>query len=242
MIRSNGRAGLQFALQTHSHGTGIGGRNFRLFAIALITPAPVYVARRGEGRTKSPVDAGDRRLLGGGLADPPDKVRIARRPQADIVRKERCAPYLVVTVHRINAHQQGNGLVTGVQPRRGGVKSANEVQPIRGGTAIVALGRVIAPGQDRTHGIPGQIFGPKGSQVRLDSLPDLLLKGHGRHQRIDPPFGLRIGQGGRTMGLWPEVGVGDRFSRNCECRRSRRQGGRGEEAHQKGAERAGSWR
>ncbi len=63
----------------------------------------MFILRHGNARRERPADAGAGHLFGGDTLGAFNKLRIARRAHADVVRKNHRAIYVVMAVNRINA-------------------------------------------------------------------------------------------------------------------------------------------
>ena len=75
----------------------------RVLAEALVAAAPARVAGDAEARREVPRDAGGAHLLGGDPADLLDQRRVAGGAEPDVVREDRRADHIAVTVHGVHA-------------------------------------------------------------------------------------------------------------------------------------------
>ncbi len=98
------RAALQ-PLQPLDHRLAQRGDQSRILRVTFIGPTPTRVGRDGDGGGEGPVDPGDRDLGRGRLANAADQFGIAGRAEPDIVREERRARDIVVTVDRVGRPQ-----------------------------------------------------------------------------------------------------------------------------------------
>ena len=229
MPRGQRLPGAKFALQAEGHRSGVGGGDLRILGVAFVAAAPTHVARHRQGRAEGPVGAGDGHLLGGGLADPPDQVGVARGAQADVVRIEGGADDVVVAVHRVDAEQDGDRGVARSGLGGDGAEGPGQLDPFLRRRPIVAIGAGVAAGQDGAERIAPQVVRGDRADVALDGLADLLLQAHARHQGGDVGLGARVGDGDGTGRLGPQVRMGDR--------RGGRRGRAGAGAGQRGRER-----
>src|SRR5258708_36048152 len=77
-------------------------------AIALVRASPANILWRTHTRSKRPADAGTQNLVTGHLLYLRDQCRIMHSPQPDVMRKERCAIHVVVSVDRISTVDERN--------------------------------------------------------------------------------------------------------------------------------------
>ena len=228
---------LEPALQALDHRCRVGGHDLRGLAVALVGAAPAVVAGDGQGRREGPVEAGDRHLLGRGLADAADEVRVAGGTEADIVREDGGADDVVVAVHRVDAEDgRDRGMA---RPALGGhgTERVRERQPFGGRGAVVAAGRGVAAGQDRAQRVVAQVLRRDGADVGLDHLADLLLEAEALHQLGDEGLGPGVGQALRARGPRPLLRMGGFGPRRNAARR---QAGADREAQHAGQQPRGS--
>ena len=195
MAGGNGTVRRQLALQSQSHGSSVGLRDFRVLAVALIGATPAVISRNRQGRAEGPVGPRHSNLHGGRFSDPADKVRIAGGTQTDIVGKHGRPDHIVVAVNGVDTEDQGNGcpLSRGI----GATEGPGEFDPCLRRGPFVPAGRRITPGEDGSKRIDPQIFGSNGPDIGLDHLADLLLDGQPRKQVFHKHFRTRVRQGGR---------------------------------------------
>ncbi len=78
------------------------------FAVALIGPAPADVLGNCDTRGKRPIDSSSAHFFGGDASGLLHQCGIARASETDVVRKDHGANHIIVTVHGVDAIQQGN--------------------------------------------------------------------------------------------------------------------------------------
>ena len=95
-------------LQTANHRAGIFGNNRWVRGIALIGTAPTEILRHSHGGRKSPFLPRYANFFRGRYADLLDQRRVAHRAKANIVREQRRADDVRVTVYGVCAPDQRN--------------------------------------------------------------------------------------------------------------------------------------
>ena len=126
---------------------GIGG-------IAFIAPAPAQILRDGQCRAQTSIRSRCQRFRRPSPRRSAGSGRIVRRAQSDVVRKDRCAGKVRMAVHGIDPEQDRHaraGLA------RGGAEMLNQLAPLGGTGALIAIGSRIAAREDRSQRIAGQI-------------------------------------------------------------------------------------
>src|SRR4029077_3323658 len=129
-----------------------------ILRVALVGASPALITRhRGRGG-KRPVEPGDPYLERGDLADAADEPRVARRPEGDVVRKNRGSGDVVVPMHRIRPPQGGDPGGSG-RGERSVIEPVGQGEPLTGWSEFIALRRGITAVQNGPEGIVTQVIG-----------------------------------------------------------------------------------
>ena len=129
------------ALQASHDGGRIARGDARVLRVAFVGPAPAIVANHGQRRRECPLESGGSHLQCGCRANLTQQVRIIRRTEANVVRKDRCAIDVAVTVHGIRSPDDRNRRQAGRRLHRGIVEGVGGCKPIAGGGPLVAVRR-----------------------------------------------------------------------------------------------------
>ena len=154
------------------------------------------------------------------------QVRIIRRAEANIVRKDRCTIDVAVTVHGIRSPDGRYRRQASRRLHRGIVKRVGGSKPIAGGGPLVLVRCGSAAVQDRAKMVAADIGRGYGSQLRLDDLADLLFERHARHEVGDEGFDGRVERGRCRARPARRIAVAARESRHRHDGRKR--GGHGD--------------
>ncbi len=100
-----------FTLQAFHHGLGIGGDQFRRFAVTLVSPAPAIVLCNRKRRGEYPVNAGSAHHFSSRRADFFQQGPIVCSAKANVMGKEHRACDVVVPVNRIGPPDHWDGEV-----------------------------------------------------------------------------------------------------------------------------------
>ncbi len=203
------------ALDALHHLEGIFAHDAGILRIAFIGAAPAVVAHDRDGGRERPVLAHDLGLDRGDLADLAQQFVVARRAEADIVRKDRGADDVGIAVDRIRTPDDGDRDVAGRYIHRRGVEFVGGFQPFWRQGTIIAMRAGIAAVENGAEMIRPHIVGRHRSDVGLGDLPDLFLDGHPGENVGDARVEPRIVEH-RTPQLRPDIGMN---GRNGRCRR-----------------------
>ena len=166
-------------LQTFDKRCAKGGDDGGIFGIAFIGPAPAVVAGDGDGGREIPVDSGHLDLDGGRFADPADEIGVARRAQADVVRKDGRPHDIGVAVHRIGApHGRDDGFFACQRLYRGEIHFVGKAQPLRSGGEFIAIGAAVSAIEIAAEAIAAHVVRSEGPDLRLDQLRNLAFEAH----------------------------------------------------------------
>ena len=167
------------ALQASHGGRPQQHGQFGRLAVAFVGAAPALILGDRDARTKGPVHAGGRHLDRRDPADLLDELRVARRPQPDVVGKHRGAPHVVVPVDGINPVQDRDAepclerLL--LHPLDVGVPAFRR--------QIGDLG--VAAAEHRSEEVLRHVGDLERAGIGLHQLADLLVERHAAHQVLD---------------------------------------------------------
>ena len=184
--------GASAALEALDHRPRVGTDDFGILGKALVGAAPAVVPDNRESRRKVPVGAGNRHFARGDFADAPDEVRIASGPEPDVLRENRRADDVGMTVDGIDAEDQRDSLAAPVRGLGRLPERVDHFEPVTGWSIILAGRRGIAARQDRTELVPAHVVRSDAGDVRLDGLGDFLLERHAGENRVDPRLDRRV--------------------------------------------------
>ena len=160
-------------------------RDRRVLAEAFISPPPAVIARDRDRWRKGPVEPGDAHLDCGDLPDPFDQRGVPRRAEADIVREQRRADDIVMTVDRVRSPHHRDARQVAVRAHRRIIIGVGRRDPRRCRAEFIAAGRRTAAVEDRAQMISRDVIGGRAADIALDDLADLLFERHRRDQRVD---------------------------------------------------------
>src|SRR4029077_14718327 len=126
----------------------------------------------------SPVNVGGKKLAGGDPSNPLRQLRVARRTQADVVRKDGGSAHVVVAVNRIDAVQERNS-----EPAFEGfaLHAVHHVRPRLGIVWRWIASAATQRGADAE--LPDRSLG-KAVHIDLSHLSDLLEERHALHESL----------------------------------------------------------
>ncbi len=179
-------------LQTHHHLRGVVAHDFGIFGVALVGAAPPIVPHDSERGAERPVEAGGTDLDGRDLPDPSDELRVACRPEPDVMGEDCCPDYVVVPVDRVRPPDRRDRMLAMRGVDRGVIEPVCRGQPLTCRSEIVVAWTGVTAVQDRAEGIVAQFIRGDAVDVGLNDLADLLLDGHVRKQRVDASVECRI--------------------------------------------------
>jgi len=139
VIKEIGRADL--ALQAFDEWPRIARHQRRVLGVTFIGTTPTVILRNRHGRRERPFHAGHAGFGSGDPCDLPQQFRVARRAQADVVRKQGGANHVALAMHRVDAPYDRDGLATSARVHRGFPERVSQRQPL-GGLGVVATARV----------------------------------------------------------------------------------------------------
>ena len=158
-----------------------------LFGQAFIAAAPARIARHRQRGGESPVEPGRGDFGGGRLADAVHQRGIVCGAERDIVREQRGADDVVVTMDGIGGPQQRDGRFAPVERRgRCGPERIGKREVGAGRRLVIAARPAVSAIQDRTEAIAAHVFGRDRGDIGLDELRDLVFEAHARQQAVDP--------------------------------------------------------
>ena len=193
-------------LQALDHGRGVGADDLGILGVALIGPSPAAVAGHGEGRSEVPVLPGHRHLARGHPAQLTHQIGVVGGAQADVVRQQRGADHVVVTVHRVQApdDRDRHAALGGVHRRF--PEGVGKGQPIRRRRALLVAGPAAAAVEDRAEAVGLDLRRRHVVDLGLDDLADLVLDRHCCEELRDRPLDLGIRRH-RARHLRPARGI-----------------------------------
>ena len=131
-------------LQTLGQAAAVCGNYFRGFRETLIGTAPAIITRHRDGRRKGPLNSGYQDFLCCCVANLFHEVRVICCPQTNIVRKNRSAKDIIMTVNGVyTPHGRDRNPVLS-RVHRGVIHGVGKRQPFGRCSVLVATGRGIA--------------------------------------------------------------------------------------------------
>ena len=185
------------ALQASHHLTCVVVDDGRILGVALIGPPPAIIPRHRHRGGEGPIQAGGRHFASRDLADAENQLRIASRPQTDVVGEQGCREDVIVAVYRIGRPHEGNAKAPPLEACFGRQPILIRLtRPIRRRSVLVVVRPATAAIEYGANLVLGDLLGRHLAKVRLNHLADLFLQRHLGEQRLDPLLhGFILGDG-----------------------------------------------
>ena len=151
----------------------------RILRIALVRPPPAWIPRHRQRGRKGPIHPRRPHLARRDPPDPLDQVGVAHGAQPDVVREDRRAQHIGISVNRVHAIEERDRQVVVVLLHRRGPVGVVHGHPV--GRAVVPRARAAAA-EHRADVVPLHLGGADVNSFRLRHLADLLVHGHPREE------------------------------------------------------------
>ena len=147
----------------------------RILRIALVRPPPAWIPRHRQRGREGPIHPHRPHLARRDPSDPLDQVGGAHGAQPDVVRKDRRAQHIGISVNRVHAVEERDRQVVVVLLHRCGPVGVVHRHPV--GRTVVTRARAAAA-EHRADMVPLHLGGAGVHPFRLRHLADLLVQGH----------------------------------------------------------------
>lgn len=155
----------------------------RILTVTLVAPSPPRIPAHRQTRRKRVRDPRRPHLQRSRAANPPHQRRVPSAPQANVVREDRSPIHIVVTMHGVDAVEEGNAQP---RPESAPLEAVRHGDPLGRGRAEGRFASAAA--EHAADAVPLEHGGVRNRALDLGHLAYLLLKCHAGEEVRDAAF------------------------------------------------------